>query len=1029
MKNPLLPIVAASLLVALPAQDQAQKALQRAQLLEQQEGDLAAAQQAYRGLLADASANAVHGEAALRLGTLLWRLEQRDAATPLLQQAVAAGGDVTARANAVLQGQDAEGKQQAELLAKAEALAKRIVELAPLSRLVEAERLRLDRVVVELRSLGPIAARAAVQEIERRRPLDVAISEKGRSDSEIDVLLTLVWQVGGPHAIDALSRWSQDPDVHWRRRVAQALENQSSFATDLLPTLKTYLADRDPAGEVGRSLEGAVGRLPHEEHVRLAQSTTPALQRAGLIAMANRWYMVPSPVQRATVDELAQTLVRATHAQDPMLARAAWELLFQFAYRGPANGQLLLCSQIERMPSFEPPRQATHNREGQDDAWLDAIAQAAVRLGPLPERRDGDGRTLLAQMLTGHKPAWTSKGVASALQLIELGYAGGIGISMEADANFAWLLHTVQLADAGQTGRLIAALGRMDAPERLMQELQQRPVPAAAFAAVRELLAPRGGAPRPAWADLKGTTTRWVRGGQRTVSTPSSLMLRWLQLAADSGHPEAAAWLWSLLEGDATLAELVASCLRTLSWNGDKNAAVELRKVLVWPGTDQNELQPAERSLVLAELVRIGDVATIELLPRAYELGLETVSTYYWTRGNTVSPPLCVVAAGLGFLMTTAPESPPTAPVWHGYDERNLQRAWRTVLSSPASAEAAWMELAARQDVVPGTAVTGQGVPTPRRASAGRIRATNQRGIPMSVGPLLLELLAPFWAAQRKDDSKQAADVMTLLGKSMSHWPAEAFAPTTPLHTALQQALRSDDRTFAEGVLWIAEAKVRARFPDEARAILQSTEKRWLLETLVREGLELPDTTWQQLLQHRDPKLRTAALNLLPAKGAASLREAITVRLRDEQAEVRVAACVTMARLFGADAVAALLPLLQDQDESVGKSVREQLEKLRQDTEQRVFWQQAQAGIDTSSQGAATKLLLQAKSGEPKEQRLLALRSLAVLGVAETLPYLIDAAKDADAEIAAAARAAITTIHQKGGAPAERPTSPPSDGK
>lgn len=1027
MKNPLLPFVAASLLVALPAQDQAQKALQRAQLLEQQEGDLAAAQQAYRGLLADASASSVHGEAALRLGTLLWRLEQRDAATPLLQQAVAAGGDVATRANAVLQGQDAEGKQQAELLARAEALAKRIVELIPIGLPTEPEKERLQQVLGELQQLGPIAAHAAALEIERQRQVRIASDQ--RSQQAIDELLVLLWSVGGSQANEALMRWSQDADVSWRRRITGAIENRPQVAIDLRTALETYLRDPDPAGDVARSLANAVARLPHEAHVRLVQSTTPALQRAGLVAMANRWFRVPSPVQRATVDELAQTLVRATHAQDPMLARAAWELLFQFAYRGPANGQMLLCSQIERMPSFEPPRQATYDLEGQDDAWLDAIAQAAGRLGALQERRDGDGRTLLAQMLTGHKPAWTSKAVVSALQLLELGYAGGIGISLEADANLAWLLHTVQLAEAGQTVRLIAALGRMDAPERLMQELQQRPVPAAAFAAVREMLDPRSGAPRPAWVDRKRTTTRWVRGGQRTVSAPSAPMLRWLQLAADSGHPEAAAWLWSLLEGDATLAAPVASCLRTLSWNGDKNAAVELRKVLVWPGSDQNELQPAERSLVLGELVRIGDVPTIELLPRAYELGLETVSTFYETRGNTVSPPLRVEAAGLGFLMTTAPESPPTAPVWHGYDELHLQRAWRTVLSSPASAEAAWMELAARQDVVPGTAVTGQGVPTPRRASAGRIRPTNQRGIPVSVGPLLLELLAPWWAAQRKDDSKQAGDVMTLLGKSMSHWPAEAFAPTTPLHTALQQALRSDDRTFAEAVLWIAEAKVRARFPDEARAILESTENRWLLEALVREGLELPDATWQQLLQHRDPKLRTAALNLLPPMHAASLREAITGRLRDEQSEVRVAACVAMTRLFGTDAVPALLPLLQDQDASVRKAAREQLEQLRQDTEQRTFWQKAQAGIDTSSQGAATKLLLQAKAGEPKEQRLLALRSLAVLGVAETLPYLIDAANDADAEIAAAARAAITTIHQKGGAPAERPTSPPSDAK
>lgn len=89
---------------------------------------------------------------------------------------------------------------------------------------------------------------------------------------------------------------------------------------------------------------------------------------------------------------------------------------------------------------------------------------------------------------------------------------------------------------------------------------------------------------------------------------------------------------------------------------------------------------------------------------------------------------------------------------------------------------------------------------------------------------------------------------------------AELAAQTACRDVAL--ALRSDDRTFAEAVLWTAGAKVRAHFPDEARASVKTTENRWVLESLVRDGLELPDTTWQQWLQHRDPKLRKAALVL-----------------------------------------------------------------------------------------------------------------------------------------------------------------------
>ena len=68
-------------------------------------------------------------------------------------------------------------------------------------------------------------------------------------------------------------------------------------------------------------------------------------------------------------------------------------------------------------------------------------------------------------------------------------------------------------------------------------------------------------------------------------------------------------------------------------------------------------------------------------------------------------------------------------------------------------------------------------------------------------------------------------------------------------------------------------------------------------------------------------------------------------------------------------------------------------------------------GLDASPASAAEKLLLQAKPGAPKAQRLLAIQSLGVLGVPEALPFLIDWSADPDGEVASAAQAAITAIH------------------
>ncbi|MGK0350979.1 MAG: hypothetical protein ACJAYX_001655, partial [Planctomycetota bacterium] len=83
MKAHLKKTLALAILAAtLPAQttDYA-AALQRAELIERQEGDLGAAQLAYEALLdQDAVPQAVETVAQFNLGSLLWRLGKRDEA-------------------------------------------------------------------------------------------------------------------------------------------------------------------------------------------------------------------------------------------------------------------------------------------------------------------------------------------------------------------------------------------------------------------------------------------------------------------------------------------------------------------------------------------------------------------------------------------------------------------------------------------------------------------------------------------------------------------------------------------------------------------------------------------------------------------------------------------------------------------------------------------------------------------------------------------------------------------------------------
>ncbi len=111
------------------------------------------------------------------------------------------------------------------------------------------------------------------------------------------------------------------------------------------------------------------------------------------------------------------------------------------------------------------------------------------------------------------------------------------------------------------------------------------------------------------------------------------------------------------------------------------------------------------------------------------------------------------------------------------------------------------------------------------------------------------------------------------------------------------------------------------------------------------------------------------------------------------------------------DAVPALINLLQNEQTNVREAAREALTKIRFVHEQKSYWDRITKGLDASPTSAVEKLLLQSKPGAPPEQRLLAIRSLGTLGVPEALPFLIEWTQDVDANVAKAAKDAITQIH------------------
>jgi len=168
------------------------------------------------------------------------------------------------------------------------------------------------------------------------------------------------------------------------------------------------------------------------------------------------------------------------------------------------------------------------------------------------------------------------------------------------------------------------------------------------------------------------------------------------------------------------------------------------------------------------------------------------------------------------------------------------------------------------------------------------------------------------------------------------------------------------------------------------------------------------------LLKNRHQAVREDAMALLRDGVAEAAPEHVIPMLRDEVAEVRATAATYLGAKVCKDAVPALIERLRDEAEEVREAASAALTRIRFYHEQQAHWDRVLKGVDASAASAAEKLLMQAKPDQEKAQRLLAIESLGVLGKAEALPFLIEFSQEADADVAKAAKAAITKIHLGG---------------
>lgn len=925
-----IPLLVALLSLGQVSSQSPERAFERARLIEEKEGDLRAAETAWRELLAMADLPpTVANGANLRLGQLLWSLDRKDEARPFLEHVIAKGdAAAAAAAQAVLDGKW-DPARQAELRRQAEELVQRLGLIIVGRDESPARDEAWWRTVRSLRTLGEPAAKALAARLRGSWPtLADATRALAPQDlprfAKIEIALVAeLWQVGTPPAKD----YFETVLAHENRALRELMVPLRNIAADMQPLAVRFLHDADPDGNVARAARPIAGELPKEVVLDLLRAEPAPARAAGYSGAKVRFLKGDAAAKAAWLQDLAPFLDRGMNDRDEDVHREAWSLTEAIWRSGLREAVTLV---LRNLVSAPPDSDWSDTGSGRplDDAEFALLHAAGKALSTNQQR---DSRHNLVQYLLGdHVPQWT-RSFGLLLDLLpEYGRHGS--------ANW---LRAVPLATSAERVELLRRLPQVHDPARVVGYLVRSEVPAEIMPAIREL-----------WPDAASL----------------NVALGLLQLAGKSKSPDAAAWLAEVTPGlDKGLHGPLVQALVQLSFDGvGEPALAELRRMLV-ADTGTAEM----RALALAELTRRGDTGVLPLLARSVAMGL----------GHATSHPAGAAPPG---LLCLSDEPSRQQRRWSGYSDAELAAAWRTVLADEPA----------------------------RSRYLNDMSSWSGSGIPVVATRALLEVLPTA------EDS--FLERLPYVGSCLQRLTADQLMHDEQLAAALRAALSAKR---PESILvMLSDEFVRDQAVDLRQIADSTSQQAVFLARFLRADVPLATDDWVTMLGHAEVHLMDV-LARLPSTIEPAVQTAIEKLLRSPMQSNRIGACQTLGRLLSRESVAPLLATLRDPTPEVREAATRALEQIRFYQDQVAHWQQIGAGPDVSREHAARRLVAQAQATAPREQRLLAIRSLGVLRAAETLPFLIDWTTDADADVAQAARDACARVHQTGA------TQPPEDAR
>ncbi len=940
------------LAAASPAQDlPLSPALERAIAADELEHDVPRAKELLRAVAEDAAqSDAVRRHAWLRLARLLWRTGEE-------------AGDALAKAAV---GEDAVAAAAREMLAQGKGDPEREAEL--LKRAAEAVEAALGSWNEEgLRANALWFGAAAVPHAIRAFESSPSRSSMSIDGVNVHVSAALLWSLQGDSAGRFIREVLQSDDVERRHKVVSGLPLVATLPLERLDQLRVALRDADAAVVVRALRFGSMTSC--QELLYLALDPRDQVRGAAMAALVS-WAVSRFRVASATEDVRADSeaiaavlprLLAATSLDDHRAAVQVAALSSMFSRAGRASlAASLLAIDCPTMGGLTFPQTGIDDWEGTTEN-AGVLRDVFVRLAPVS---GGRARETLARDLASAylRSCWDRAALDTALTALRHRFSDDVN----------WVSRHATDADVGA---VVAGLAGSDALRRVAPWLAQRDLPAAAFASLRDALSSA-----PNWQDDRALVLALGR----------------------TGHPDAAALLRSLPHPKADYANVV---LQALTWNASKRADAEAMGALraqLAASLPITETSPRPSiAAAVGTLVRLGDTDVVGMFA-------DLASAFSWVtnangvaQGVRVHVDASILPGSSGWperrtlgspvaWLTHAQTNDGVVRWWHGYTAEQVRALWRRLLA-PKDGEygAAWdYAYAALQ-------------PLPDASGAD----------PLLVQVVVEAARARIAAVEEMADAKELAVLFGALEGG-----------------TLPESVRAPVRDLREAAFTARAEKARVAAIQSLAAPFDAADRAHLLRGLADESPAVSGAATRPFEENAVPVDREVVAAAFRSPSAQSRQGAFNLlrRVRDDVPDilrglvddpddaVRHEACRQLGESLRLDAVPALLAALKDSVGMVREAATQSLQAIRYYHDEKAHWDRVfdgRAGL--TAQSAAAALLEQAKPGGDAATRVLAIRSLGVLAAPETQPFLIEWTKDADPDVAAAAREAVGRIHAK----------------